>query len=154
MTDVALTKPRVALFRGDVGLCHWAFASGRMTDRDIDAFVEHIESIVTVTGTVVLEMAHSITVPTPLQRQKITNAVQGIPGKRLLAGHAVATNSMAARGVLTAVNWFVPRTFPEKVFGDPRSAAAWLAEMSPSIDPGRVLAQVAQAVPGFDALRW
>ncbi len=144
----------MAFFRGDSGLCRWAFISGRISDRDIDAFVQHIESIVATRGAVVLEMAHSVTLPTPVQRQRITTAVQALPAKGLLAGHALATNSVAARGVLTAVNWFVPRTFPEKVFGEPRSAVAWLAELSATIDAQRVLTDVAAAVPGFDRLRW
>lgn len=144
----------MAFFRGDVGVCHWAFVSGRISDDEIDAFVEHVESIAPTGGAVVLEIAHSITLPTPMQRQRITTAVQALPGKGLLAGHAVATNSVAARGVLTAVNWFVPRNYPEKVFGDPRGAVAWLAECSRGLDAQAVLQQIEDAVPGFRKLRW
>jgi hypothetical protein len=61
---------------------------------------------------------------------------------------------MAARGVLTAVNWFVSRTFPERVFSEPRAAVDWLSELSVSVDAQRVLTQLAQGVPGFDRLRW
>jgi len=145
----------MAFYGGATDSCRWAVVIGKVTDADVERFVEHVRSIGEGgPGTVVLEVAHRITMPTPLQRQRITDAVRALPNKHFIGGHAVATNSAAARGVLTAVNWFVERSFPEKVFADPTSAAAWLAECNPAIDAGALLETIGNGAPPFGALRW
>ena len=145
----------MAFYGGATERCRWVLVIGKITDADVERFVEHVRGIGEGgPGTVVLELAHRISMPAPLQRQRITDAVRALPNKHFIGGHAIATNSTAARGVLTAVNWFVERSFPEKVFGDPASAAAWLAERNPAVDAGALLETIAREAPPFASLRW
>src|SRR5687767_5574241 len=79
---------------------------GDIAQRDVDAFVAHVDSIAHATkpGYVVLDIAHGISMPTPVQRERVTNAVQAATrATRVLTAHALATSSVTARGVLTAI---------------------------------------------------
>lgn len=139
------------------GICRWSVTTGKVGDVEIEAFVENVHAIAeaTMPGYVVLDIVHGISMPTPLQRQRVAEAVAAATTKtRFLTAHALATNSAAARGVLTAVNWFIQRTFDEKVFGAPRDALGWLATFSERIDIDAVLADITRKVPTFGALRW
>lgn len=147
----------MTFYCGFVDDCAWAVLLGEVPEAEIDAFVAHIGEVGQIDSPqrVVLDIAHDISLPTPLQRKKIASAVEGaLAAKRLVAGHALATNSVAARGVLTAINWFVPKSFPEKVFSDPRAALEWLRTLNGAVDPTSVLAQIANDVPHFRTLRW
>lgn len=145
-------------YAGEVGqLCRWSVLIGKYSDHDIEGFLANIEAIgaATTPGYVVLDIVHGISMPTPLQRQRVAEAVDAAAKRtRVLTAHALATNSTAARGVLTVVNWFVKRSFEEKVFGAPRDAVAWLRTCSHKVDPEAVLADIARNVPGFGGLRW
>ena len=66
----------------------------------------------------------------------------------------IRDSSVTARGVLTAINWFVQRTFEEKVFADPRAALLWLRGFNDKLQPDAVLAEISRAVPAFARLRW
>lgn len=139
------------------GICRWSFLSGRFTDAEVEQFAEHIGALgrVTKPGYVVLDVAHEIALPTPLQRKRIATAVdEATRTTRSVTAHALATNSVTARGVLTAINWFVQRTFEEKVFADPRAALLWLRGFNDKLQPDAVLAEISRAVPAFARLRW
>lgn len=148
----------MAFFGGEVdGICRWSVTIGKVGDAEVDAFVDNVHAIADATtpGYVVLDIVHGISMPTPLQRQRVAEAVTAATKKtRVLTAHALATNSAAARGVLTAVNWFVRRSFEEKVFAAPRDALSWLATVSDKVDPEAVVAEIQREVPAFGALRW
>lgn len=141
---------------GRVGVCGWCCMVGTLTDADVDGFVGHIQDFGSrlVTGALVLDIAHDISLPTALQRKRIIDAVDSIPSKDRLGGHAVVTNSSVAGGVLKVVNWFVKTSFPEKVFDSPADGIAWLAEMNPRLDVKALREALHANVPGFGALRW
>lgn len=148
----------MAFYGGEVdGICRWSVTTGKVGDAEIDAFVENVHAIAeaTMPGYVVLDIVHGISMPTPLQRKRVAEAVASATAKtRFLTAHALATNSAAARGVLTAVNWFIKRSFDEKVFGAPRDALGWLATFSEKIDTEAVLADILRRVPAFGTLKW
>lgn len=148
----------MAFYGGEVaGICRWSVTIGKVGDAEIDAFVDNVHAIADATspGYVVLDIVHGISMPTPLQRQRVADAVSAATKKaRFLTAHALATNSVAARGVLTAVNWFFQRSFDEKVFGAPGEALGWLATLSHKVDPQAVLSDIARKVPTFSALEW
>ena len=152
------TKKAVAFYSGEVDrICRWSVVIGKVSDPDLDGFIANIDAIgeATTPGYVVLDIAHGISMPTPLQRQRVAEAVASATKRtRVLTAHALATNSATARGVLTAVNWFIKRTFDEKVFPVPRDALEWLATLSQRVDPEAVLSDIARKVPPFGTLRW
>ncbi|NUP09645.1 MAG: hypothetical protein HOW73_26665 [Polyangiaceae bacterium] len=144
-------------YAGEVGPCSWVVLFESLTEADVEAFAARIEALGNVRDPryVVLDIAHGLGLPTPLQRKRITTAVESaIANKGTLAGHALATNSIAARGVLTAINWFVERPFEEKIFSNPADALTWLASLNPKVDPVEVLDHIGRAVPHFSKLRW
>lgn len=141
---------------GRVGLCFWTCIQGEIRDADVEAFVRGIQRIgeSSLPELVVLDITHDISRPKPLHRKQITDAIQALPNKERIRGHAVVANSSVARGVLTIVNWFVKPVFPEKVFKHPGMALAWLKQHEVTLDPERVLEDVRLHVEGFDSLRW
>ena len=142
-------------FSGEHGGCAWSLTLGPVVAGDLDQFVAYIARFGRAIrpGYVVLDLVHSIAMPSSLERQRITDALAATPNKELLAGHALVTNSSAARGVLTAINWFVDRPFPERVFAQPAEAARWLATLSPALDSAELLRAVARESP-LRGLRW
>ncbi len=148
----------MAFYGGEVdGICRWSVTIGKVGDAEIDGFVENIHAIAEATtpGYVVLDIVHGISMPTPLQRKRVAEAVASATKKtRFLTAHALATNSAAARGVLTAVNWFIQRSFDEKVFSAPSEALSWLATVSEKVDTKAVLSDITRKVPTFGSLRW
>ncbi len=139
------------------GICQWALLTGRLTDDEVDKFAAHISNLRNAKGPgyVVIDLAYRIALPTPLQRQRIATAVDAATRTtHSVAAHALVTNSVTARGVLTAINWFVERTFDEKVFGAPEEALAWLSSFNPKLDARAVLDDIARAAPSFAGMRW
>jgi hypothetical protein len=146
----------VGHWSGRVGRCYWSCVVGRIDEETLNAFVRGIERIgeSNLGDLVVLDLAHGIDRPKPLHRQRITEAVQKLPNKAHIRGHAVVANSSVARGVLTVVNWFVKPEFPEKVFRMPELALGWLKQHDSTLDPQRVLDDVRLRVPDYEKLRW
>lgn len=147
----------VALYSGRVGTCFWTCAIGAFSDEEADAFAAGIHRMGALTRSediVVLDICYDIPLPKPMHRKLIADAVESIPDKSHVIGHALVSNSSVAQGVLTAINWFVKPVFPEKVFRDPDAGLAWLSAQLPSVSPRRVTQAIAQEVPGFDRLRW
>ncbi|MEZ4231044.1 MAG: hypothetical protein R3B89_17850 [Polyangiaceae bacterium] len=131
--------------------------TGGFSDVDARDFAEGIRRMGALTrenDIVVLDVCYDIPLPKPMHRKLIADAVESIPDKSHVAGHALVSNSTVAQGVLTAINWFVKPDFPEKVFGDPAAALAWLNAQLPSLSPRRVLDAISRDVPEFDRLRW
>lgn len=158
MINAGRYQIHVAFFGGEVdGICRWSVVIGKVQDAEIDAFVANIDAIAhaTTPGFVVLDICHGISLPTPLQRQRIAEAVGAATKRtRVLTAHALVTNSSAARGVLTTVNWFIQRNFDEKVFKGPSEALTWLATLSNKLDPDAVLADITRKAPPFTTLKW
>lgn len=138
------------------GVCHWCVAQGQLTDADVERFEAHVRMIAgsLQSGRVVLEIVHSVSLPNPMQRKRLVEAVQSVPSRHLLRGHAVVTNTAIARGVLQVVNWFVAPDFPESVFSNPGDGVAWLVEQSSDVDGAALIAHIAENTPGFEQLRW
>lgn len=135
--------------------CSWSVITGSLHDRDINQFVAHIRSIgANGKPTVVIDIAHSVSLPNPLQREQIIDAVGSIEHKHLVLGHAVVTNTAIARGVLQVVNWFVPPKFPERVFRSPGEAIDWLGKQVADLDRDGLLADIERSVRSFGSLRW
>ncbi len=147
----------MTLYSGRVGVCFWTCVVGAFNDREAEEFAAGIHRMGTLTrdeDIVVLDICYDLPLPTPMHRKLIADAVEAIPDKSHVMGHALVSNSSVAQGVLTAINWFVKPVFPEKVFGDPQSGVAWLSAQLPSVSPRRVLETIGQAVPGFERMRW
>lgn len=149
----------VTFFSGAVGLCRWSLTHGRLSADDLAGYLANVNRLADLGGKphVVLDIAHDISLPTPVQRKTIADAVQALPlgSKRLIAGHAVVVNSAIGRGVLTAINWFVSeRPFAERVFASPDKALLWLAERLPETSPGLVLADIGRQAPHFRSFTW
>ena len=142
------------LHSGVFSSCSWAVLTGRIHDDDVAGFVRHIHGIdARRTNALVLDIAHSVSLPNPMQRKQIVDAVGSIDDKERILGHAVVTNTAIARGVLQVVNWFVTPVFPEQVFRSPTEAVAWLATRA-DIDGDGLLGELDRSVPGFGRLRW
>jgi hypothetical protein len=145
----------MTLHTGVFSSCSWSVLTGRIQDEDVAGFVRHIHGIRAKNAdALVIDIAHSVSLPNPMQRKQIVDAVGSIEDKQLILGHAVVTNTAVARGVLQVVNWFVTPVFPEKVFRSPREAAAWLATRAPRFDHDGLLRELERCVPGFERLRW
>ncbi|MCA9642366.1 MAG: hypothetical protein KC492_16810 [Myxococcales bacterium] len=147
----------MALYSGQVGACFWTCVMGAFSDEEAAQFAEGILRLGALTRSqdiVVLDVCYDIPLPKPMHRKLIADAVEAIPDKSHVVGHALVSNSTVAQGVLTAINWFVKPVFPEKVFRDPSSGVAWLSAQLPSLSPRRILDAMAQDVPGFERLRW
>lgn len=128
---------------------------GEFSEADFDAYIDNVRGHSRAVGaTVVFDVSHGIQTPTALQRKALTKAVAAIANKDHIVAHAVVTNSAIARGVLTAVNWFVQPPFLERVFDSPTTAAAWCAAHAPELDPAALVAHIEEHVPGFARLRW
>ena len=141
---------------GEVGVCRWAFVRGPATDPMVDLFVAHIRGVKPRSDAVLIDIAHDITLPNAVQRTRIAQAVKESISShgQAIAGHAVVTNSLAARATLTAINWLVTPEFPERVFADVPSALAWLKTLSPRMDVALTEAAVRSAVKDYDRLSW
>jgi hypothetical protein len=142
---------------GQFGRCKWSLTRGKPTDADVAGFVAYLRQLTADVATpiVVLDLVHGITLPSAMQRKAITREVAALPKKHLVKAHALVTNSAAARGVLTTINWFVVnRPFAEKVFSAPGPALTWLAEELPDIDARAVLDAIGEQVPSFRKLTW
>lgn len=145
----------MALHSGVFSSCSWAVLTGRIQDADVAGFVRHIGGIHVQSGdALVIDIAHSVSLPNPMQRKQIVDAVGSIDAKERIVGHAVVTNTAVARGVLQVVNWFVTPVFPEKIFRSPGEAVAWLTTRAPRFDGDGLLRELEQRVPGFAQLRW
>ncbi len=145
----------MTIHTGSFGDCSWSVITGRLEDRDIGRFVAHIRAIGrSGKPTTVIDIAHSVSLPNPLQREQIIDAVGSIEHKQLVLGHAVVTNTAVARGVLQVVNWFVPPAFPERVFRSPGEALDWLGRQCPDLDGDGLLADIERTVRSFASLRW
>ncbi|MCB9587335.1 MAG: hypothetical protein H6718_18185 [Polyangiaceae bacterium] len=147
----------MAVYSGQVGACFWTCVMGAFSDDEAGQFAEGIRRLGALTRSqdiVVLDVCYDIPLPKPMHRKLIADAVEAIPDKSHVVGHALVSNSTVAQGVLTAINWFVKPVFPEKVFRDPSSGVAWLSAQLPSLSPRRILDAMAQDVPGFERLRW
>lgn len=141
---------------GDVGVCRWAFFRGATTDAMVDQLVAHIRASRPREGTVLIDIAYDITLPSALQRTRIAESVKDALGshRRLISGHAVVTNSAVTRATMTAINWLVRPQFPEQIFSDPTSGLTWLKQLSPTVDLDATQAAIRAAVPGFSGLSW
>lgn len=141
---------------GEVGLCRWTFLQGAITDAMAQSFAHFIRETRPRDGVIVIDISHSITFPTALQRKWIADAVKETQARFpvTISGHAVVTNSSIARATLTAINWVASPAYPEQVFSDVNSALVWACKTSPQIDEERVRASMREAITGFDALRW
>jgi hypothetical protein len=64
------------------------------------------------------------------QRAEISQIINTTPHARLIAGNAIATDSMFTRGILTTINWIAKKPFDEKIFAHPNDAHAWLTARS------------------------
>lgn len=146
----------MSYWSGRVGRCFWSCIQGDITDADVAAFVGGIQRIgeSALPELVVLDITHGINRPNAMHRKRITDAVQVLPNKERIRGHAVVADSSVARGVLTIVNWFVKPVFPERVFENPNAALAWLKEHDATLDEVRVLEDVGETVASFQKLRW
>lgn len=70
------------------------------------------------------------TSPEPEAQALIVAAMQGASCIQNVGACAFLVDSVMARAALMAINWQAPKPFPEKVFGDPARAWAWLSECS------------------------
>ena len=145
----------MTLHSGVFSSCAWCVLTGRITDDDVAGFVRHIRGIRPERpDALVIDIAHSVSLPNPMQRKQIVDAVGGMESKQLISGHAVVTNTAVARGVLQVVNWFVTPEFPEKIFRAPGEAVQWFATLAPGFDRDGFLSELERRVPGFGQLRW
>ncbi len=142
---------------GQVGPCRWSLTRGEPSDADVAAFVAylgHLTDAIT-TPIVVLDLVHGITLPNAVQRQAVASAVAGLKRMHLVKAHALVTDSAAARGVLTTINWFVVnRPFAEKIFSATRPALRWLATELEGVDGPAILGDISDREPAFRALAW
>jgi hypothetical protein len=139
-----------------VGDCAYSVVVGPFSEQEYRLYLDHLGAVVNNLhpGVVVLDCLFQIPRPTPLQRQAIGEVVNQARTPELVAGHAVVTSSAAGRGALTAINWVVRKPFPEKVFGKPGDALAWLHERNPRVSPEAVMQELHTRVPGFETLAW
>lgn len=141
---------------GELPGVSWACVVGEASDETLEAFVAQLERVGrrSLPGHVVLDLMHDVPLPNPLQRQRLTEAVQKVTARGGVGGHALVTNSTIARGVLSAINWFVRPAFPERTFREPKAAVAWLCSLNPKLDGDALLADIERHAPPFRALRW
>lgn len=145
----------MSIHTGSFGDCAWSVVIGPIAEKELAGFVAHIRKIGREgKPCTVLDIAHSVSLPNPLQREQIIQAVASIEQKHFVRGHAVVTNTAVARGVLQVVNWFVPPQFPERIFRSPGEALDWLSERTPHLDGDGLLSEIERSVQGFASLRW
>lgn len=146
----------MTVYSGHVGPCAWSVVQGALDDETIEGFLSYLRGVAddAAPGQLVLDMCHDLPMPTPVQRRRIIEVLNGSKKLDLVAGHALVVNSTIGRGLLTAINWVVTPRFEEKLFARPDQAFEWLAERNPAFDADALLAAVRAAHPGFDQLRW
>jgi len=146
----------VTICSGHVGPCAWSVVEGALDEETIERFLRYLRGVAddAVEGQLVLDMCHDLPMPTPVQRRRIIEVLNGSTKLDRVAGHALVINSTIGRGLLTAINWVVTPRFEERLFARPEQAFEWLEERNPSLDRVGVLQAVRAAHPHFDALRW
>jgi hypothetical protein len=146
----------VTICAGFLGPCAWSVVEGELDQETMERFLSHLREVGenAVPGQLVLDMCHDLPMPTPVQRRRIVEVLEGSPKLDRVAGHALVINSTIGRGLLTAINWVVSPRFEEKLFARPERAFAWLVERNPDFDADALLEAVRAAHPGFDALSW
>lgn len=80
--------------------------------------------------------------PDGKQRKFMAELIGNGAMSKQLKRHAMVTESMLIRGVMTALNWIRPKPYLEQAFADVHSAVAWLREDAPDIDEPEILAQL------------
>ncbi len=141
---------------GLTGSCRWTCLIGDISIEDQAGFLENLRTTIAlaVPGQLILDILHGVSMPNAVQRKQIADVIASAPNLELVAGHAFVSNSSVGRGVLTAINWFLPAKFEEEIFSNPESARVWLMTRDPALDGTSLLRDIARAVPGFDELRW
>ncbi len=148
--------PPVTIHTGRAGPCAWSVIQGDLDEETLEGFLAHLRDVAehVVPGQLVLDMCHDLSMPTPVQRQRIVEVLNGLPVLDQIGGHALVINSTIGRGLLTAINWVVTPRWEEKLFGSPQEAFGWLEEQNSEFDADALLRSVRATHPDFDQLRW
>jgi hypothetical protein len=121
---------------GQVGRCLWSYHSGQTSDEDWAVFIEYyreFNAAVIASG----ELGAAITftwkaaVPSAKRRKQLADMLSLISNRKVLAGHAMVTDSRAMQVGITALDWIVKKSYPEKVFVSAADALDWLNAQRP-----------------------
>lgn len=153
---LAFTIGIIAFYHGKSGHSAWSLLIGEVDGPTEERFIAHLRDVVRhpVKGQLMVDFAYDISMPTPVQRRRIIEVLQGSDKLHLIAGHAVVVNSISGRGVLTAINWIVRAPFEEQAFAKPEAALSWLRERNPAFQDQKLISDMRQSCPEFDQLTW
>lgn len=144
------------LERGEHQRCHWHVLIGATTEADWDRYIASLRSTVPLLqpGDVLLDIWHDTGRASPQQRQQFTTWFQQTPEIEHVRAHAVVTNSVISRGLLTAVNWVVRPPFAERAFSTPVEGLMWLQRLRADLDVFQLAQPILAAAPLLATLPW
>lgn len=134
---------------GSNDACWWHYTCGAVDEQGWDEYLVHIRNFAVATSHagLLLTIAYRSPGPNAEQRKKLAALLNEYDSKHIVKAHAFVTDSMVARGALTALGWLTPRPFPERVFKNPPAALAWLHSVEPRCDPDEPWQEITAAVP-------
>lgn len=139
----------MAGWRGSHGGVWWVYTNGAMDPQTVRTVVDHVIDFgkTAPEGHVYLTVAWGSEAPPPAARKEMAEALNHYrTAYQKCLGHAFVANSIAMRGALTAVGWFVNRPYQERIFSAPEPAFAWFEMLSPAIDLDAVVAAMKKEV--------
>jgi hypothetical protein len=133
------------------GVC-WAYFHGDFSADEFQRYVEKVQASMAQPSFAgaMLTVAHSPKMPSATQRKQLTDLVTTGAAEKLKR-HAIVSDSVVARGVVTAMNWVARKPFEERIFATPEAAIAWLREQIPDVSASLWEAIVEEVEP---ARRW
>lgn len=94
-----------------------------------------------------LTISWESSVPDANQRRLLAETIRDTHSWRL-AVHGFVSDSVLARGALTAVAWLTKKPYEERAFGDALEAMTWIASSVEGVDVRAIVRDIKQGVPG------
>lgn len=125
----------------------WFLTGKTIEDRDYQAYVDHIGRIDAAwagrDGAAVLIVDSGVPPPSSAWRRRIADASARLESRPVFA---LVTSSPLIRGVVTAINWIRPPSYPHAVVATPEEAFAWAEQqLGRPLPLARLLSEVATA---------
>lgn len=140
----------MALWQGRVDALFWSVHHATVTADEWDAYLDALRGLLDIMSAskrgACLTLAYRVEAPNAARRKSLAAIIEG-PRARWLTRHALYTDSMATRGVLTALDWIVKKPYEERAFGDPLEAIRWICESAPGVSATDLARTITDAVP-------
>src|SRR5262249_48964677 len=101
---------------------------GDVDDESLDAWMKRSKEDWSKGRQIVLHVGIHPTVMTAVQRKRVSEFTKENPAglAEAVIAAAIVSDSAVVRGLITAINWFAPPPFPQRIFAHRSEAEAWL----------------------------